>query len=289
MFAGLTRERAAEFLGVSLRTIGHWETGKARPAFAAFKLLRVLRHGELVDPAWDGYRLVRGKLVTPENREFSPADLAWLSLLVRRSHAFSELLREREARAAAAARGARAPGEQTASVAATVSGQGAGRAGGAGYGLVYSSTSETLFAGSLGFAAFRPLACGPMMGPEWGHVSQTAAHQTEPPHAAGPEDAGRSAGASDGGESQHLLPAGASELHSVYGAAGGRDGSSASTGILARDRCAIEGGRGFNKSHSADKSDAVAEDGAQRPVPLRFRSQGEALSSRRLLTGGGAP
>lgn len=108
VFAGLTRERAAEFLGVSLRTIGHWETGKARPAFAAFKLLRVLRHGELVDPAWDGYRLVRGKLVTPENREFSPADLAWLSLLVRRSHAFSELLREREARAAAAARGARA-------------------------------------------------------------------------------------------------------------------------------------------------------------------------------------
>src|SRR5688572_12612570 len=67
VFSGLTREEAAEFVGVSLRTIGHWETGKARPQFAAFKLLRVYRHGDLIDPRWSGYAIVRGKLVTPEN------------------------------------------------------------------------------------------------------------------------------------------------------------------------------------------------------------------------------
>lgn len=96
VFSGLTREEAADFVGVSLRTIGHWETGKARPQFAAYKLLRVYRHGDLIDPRWSGYSIVRGKLVTPENHEFAPADLSWLSLLVRRSKAMSDLLRERD-------------------------------------------------------------------------------------------------------------------------------------------------------------------------------------------------
>lgn len=104
MFAGLTREQAAELLGVSLRTVGHWETGRARPAFAAFKLLRVLRHGDLIDPAWSAFAIVRGRLVTPEGHAFAPWDLTWLSLLVRRAHAFGELVRERDA-----ANGASAP------------------------------------------------------------------------------------------------------------------------------------------------------------------------------------
>ncbi|UHQ18949.1 VC1465 family Xer recombination activation factor [Lysobacter sp. KIS68-7] len=94
--SGFTREQAAEFLGVSLRTIGHWETGKARPAWAAFKLLRVTRNGDLNDPRWEGYSLVRGRLVTPENHAFEPHDLTWLSLLVRRAEAFTELRRKLE-------------------------------------------------------------------------------------------------------------------------------------------------------------------------------------------------
>ncbi len=53
--AGLTRIQAAKLIGVSLRTVGHWETGRARVAYAGFKLLRVLRHGDLIDPAWSGY------------------------------------------------------------------------------------------------------------------------------------------------------------------------------------------------------------------------------------------
>lgn len=99
-FSGLTREGAAELVGVSVRTVGHWETGRARPNFAAFKLLRVYRHGDLIDPAWAGYSIVRGRLVTPENHTFEPHELSWLSLLVRRARAFSDLLRERDTRAA---------------------------------------------------------------------------------------------------------------------------------------------------------------------------------------------
>lgn len=97
IFAGFTRPQAAEFLGVSLRSVGHWETGTARCPYAAFKLLRIYRHGELVDPRWSGFRLSRGgHLVTPENHELAPSDLAWLSLLVRRSHALTDLLRARD-------------------------------------------------------------------------------------------------------------------------------------------------------------------------------------------------
>ncbi len=97
VFGGLTREQAAAVLDVSLRTIGNWETGKARPPYSAFKLLRVLRHGDFVDARWSGYRIVRGKLVTPENHTFHPSDMAWLSLLVRRANAFSEMSASRDA------------------------------------------------------------------------------------------------------------------------------------------------------------------------------------------------
>ena len=93
VFSGMTREEAASLLGVSLRTIGHWETGATRTPYAAFKLLRVFRHGELPDPRWSGYRIIRGRLVTPEQHELHPGDMAWLSLLVRRAEAFSDLRR----------------------------------------------------------------------------------------------------------------------------------------------------------------------------------------------------
>jgi DNA-binding transcriptional regulator YiaG len=108
---GFSREDAAAFLGVSLRTVGHWETGKTRPLYAAFRLLRVMRNGDLVDPAWSEFKLIRGNLVTPENHSFAPHELVWLSLLVRRARAFSELRARLEsqgmARAGTGARAAR--------------------------------------------------------------------------------------------------------------------------------------------------------------------------------------
>ena len=85
MFAGLSRDDAAELLGVSLRTVGHWESGATRPAYAAFRLLRLTRHGELSDPAWRGFRLSRGLLWTPEGKSFAPAEMTWQSLIVQRA------------------------------------------------------------------------------------------------------------------------------------------------------------------------------------------------------------
>lgn len=97
IFSGMSREAAADFLQVSVRTIGHWETGRARPSYAAFKLLRVMRHGDLIHPAWSACKINRrGALVTPEGHEIWSSDLAWLSLLVRRAKAFGELFRQRE-------------------------------------------------------------------------------------------------------------------------------------------------------------------------------------------------
>lgn len=97
VFSGLTREQAADLLKVSLRTIGHWETGKTRPSFSAFKLLRIYRHGDLFHPAWNNYKINRGgKLVTPEGHEIAPWDVAWLSLLVRRAQLARHLRRERD-------------------------------------------------------------------------------------------------------------------------------------------------------------------------------------------------
>jgi DNA-binding transcriptional regulator YiaG len=84
-FTGKSREDVAQFLGVSLRTVGHWETGKARVPYAAYRLLRVALRGDMLDPAWQGYRIARGRLVTPEGYAFGPGDLAWLSLLVARA------------------------------------------------------------------------------------------------------------------------------------------------------------------------------------------------------------
>ena len=97
VFSGLDRHEAAEFLGVSLRTVGHWETGHSRPTYAAFKLLRVYRHGDLIHPAWSAYKINhRGFLCTPEGHEIGAGEMTWLSLLVRRAEAFSQLLAERD-------------------------------------------------------------------------------------------------------------------------------------------------------------------------------------------------
>lgn len=95
--AGFDRHQAAEYLGVSFRTIGHWETGKTRPSYAAFRLLRVLRNGQLgdLDPAWSGFVLRRGSIATPEDHTFTPGDMSWQTLLCRQAEGFRELMRQR--------------------------------------------------------------------------------------------------------------------------------------------------------------------------------------------------
>lgn len=189
--AGLTREQASGLLGVSLRTVGGWETGASRCPYAAFKLLRVLKHGEFMDVRWSGFQIIRGKLVTPENHEIDPGDLAWLTLLCRRADAFSELLHQRDARA--------------------------GRTSVASTGLVYSVTSRTPVAEFPVTSSFQWAMHGAVMGPEWGHeASQARTQQAQSADASGSAGRSRSPSGHHGGEPECLLPAGAAEFHSVH-------------------------------------------------------------------------
>lgn len=71
----LSRKACADYLGVSLRTVRYWDAGRHRVPWAVVRLLRLLRCGDLggVDDAWQGFRLLRGVLYTPDGRGF-PVD-----------------------------------------------------------------------------------------------------------------------------------------------------------------------------------------------------------------------
>lgn len=75
--------------GVSLRTCRRWRQTRAVPAWAAL-LIRVLFGGDLgaIDPAWAGWRLSGGKLVSSESLEFSPGDVRALPFMQRQIGAY---------------------------------------------------------------------------------------------------------------------------------------------------------------------------------------------------------
>jgi DNA-binding transcriptional regulator YiaG len=83
MTAGMTQQQAAEYLGVSVRTMRNWETGCNRIPYPAFKLVR-MRAGAIVHvEGWEGWRFARdGALVTPDGRSFQPWELQNLTLVV---------------------------------------------------------------------------------------------------------------------------------------------------------------------------------------------------------------
>ena len=81
--AGLTQRKAADYLGVSLRTVRNWETGANRVPFPAFKLIRMRAKAIVHVEGWDGWRFARdGALVTPDGRSFQPWELQNLQLVV---------------------------------------------------------------------------------------------------------------------------------------------------------------------------------------------------------------
>lgn len=99
----LTVEGCAELLRVSVRTIQNWESGAARPPYAAYKLMRVLRGGKVLGPEWRGFTIRADRLNTPEGHTFEAGDLAWWSLLVRQAREFRHVRRAlREAQLQAA-------------------------------------------------------------------------------------------------------------------------------------------------------------------------------------------
>lgn len=83
MAAGLTQKQAAEYLGVSVRSVRNWETGANRIPYPAFKLVRMRAKAIVHVEGWEGWRFARdGALVTPDGRSFQPWELQNLTLVV---------------------------------------------------------------------------------------------------------------------------------------------------------------------------------------------------------------
>lgn len=268
-FAGLSREDAAELLGVSLRTVGHWETGKVRVSYAAFKLLRVYRHGDLIDPRWSAFKLRKGRLVTPEGHSFEPGDVSWLALLVRRAKLVTEVVAQRDALRAELATLQAAVGEADRRL-----------------GLVYMKTTHTTQLEPLVYQGFRgsqPVAFGANVVPTWQHGYS---RQTEP-RTAQSTPAARSEGAVadlrryDGYPAEHCGHLGAAQFHAlpvVEGAAATHQGEATAAGQATSQtkagRMAVSG------------CEAAGQGWAQRSLPLWQWPQGQAVSPGVHLTGG---
>lgn len=91
MSAGLTQVQAAEYLGVSVRTMRNWETGCNRIPYPAFKLIRMRARAIVHVPGWDGWRFARdGALLTPDGRSFQPWELHNLQLVVSLARRYME-------------------------------------------------------------------------------------------------------------------------------------------------------------------------------------------------------
>lgn len=78
------RKAAAAYLGVCVRTIRYWDSGRCRVPWSAVRVLRLLRAGELggLLDGWDGWTLGRDALVSPEGRVYRERDMRhwWLML-----------------------------------------------------------------------------------------------------------------------------------------------------------------------------------------------------------------
>lgn len=268
-FAGLSREDAAELLGVSLRTVGHWETGKVRVSYAAFKLLRVYRHGDLIDPSWSAFKLRKGRLVTPEGHSFEPGDVSWLALLVRRAKLVTEVVAQRDALRAELATLQAEVGEADRRL-----------------GLVYYKTSGTAIMKPLvhkGFSVSQILDIGANVAPPWHHGNHRQAEPgtAQPTPAARPEGAAADLRRYDGYSAEHRGHLGAAQFHAlpvVEGAAAAHQGEATAagqaTGQTKAGRMAVSG------------CEAAGQGWAQRSLPLWQWPQGQAVSPGVHLTGG---
>ena len=287
VFSGFTREAAADFLGVSVRTIGHWETGAARPAYAAFKLLRVYRHGDLIDPRWSGYKLLRGKLVSPEGHTFEPTDMVWWSLTVRMAHAFRD--RQRAERAARAGREAASGRPAAAALPPPPISNPDPQQGGSeatALGLVYYSTTSTFFQ-ETPVKQLPTAACvAAKVVPQSHHASQSLAlGEAQPPTPARPEGPASGLCRPDGAFPEHRRDPGPSQLPPVRHEASAParpacgSGGSPTSGSAGRDR-SIAG------LFAQAGDNAHGQGGQERALPVRQRPQGQALPSGELLTRG---
>jgi DNA-binding XRE family transcriptional regulator len=79
----LSQRTAAELLGVSVRTVRHWDHERSRVPWSVVRLLRIVRSGELPASGWDGWRVLDGgRLVTPAGEVFRASEFVWWALTV---------------------------------------------------------------------------------------------------------------------------------------------------------------------------------------------------------------
>jgi hypothetical protein len=88
----LSRKACADLLGCSVRTVRAWDAGARRVPWAAVKLLRLYRLGDLgtLAPTWHGWTLRRDGLVSPEGYTYRLADLGWWSLTCRQAECWRQ-------------------------------------------------------------------------------------------------------------------------------------------------------------------------------------------------------
>jgi hypothetical protein len=110
----LSRKACAAYLGVSLRTVRHWDAGRNRVPWSAVRLLRLRRAGELggLLDGWEGWTIWRDRLVSPDGRAYRERDMRhlWLTLTQ------ASLFRESYDRATLGGVGAVAPADACAAV-----------------------------------------------------------------------------------------------------------------------------------------------------------------------------
>ena len=75
----LNQRACAEFLGVAVRTVRAWDSGRTRVPWAAVRLMRLFRSGELesISKPWAGWLLRGERLISPEGREFRPHQMSY--------------------------------------------------------------------------------------------------------------------------------------------------------------------------------------------------------------------
>ncbi len=284
----LTLPQAAKVLQVSERTLHNWESGACRVPFAAYKLMRLMAGGDLghLCPTWDGWTLERGRLISPEGREFKAGDMGWLSLLVARARLFSELYRKvhhHGSATTAKAAGASAP---DASALAALAGRSPdGERSESPSELVSNETKPDRIGGMALQGHFVGCAWGQngaIMGPHFAGVSHGQAGQVQPETAAGAAPAGHGNRPSHGPEPERLHRDGAAELDGLPSAPARTTASHTQAATVAGTEA-----HGFATAHAGSSGQGREE----RSLPLRLRPEVQTLPRRAdvAATIGGAP
>ena len=100
----LSVDAAAKLLHVTRRTLHNWEAGTTRIPYAAFKLMRIMRGGELpgAGDAWAGWHFAWNEvLISPEGHRFKPGEFAWLHVLIEQAKFWRKSRQEHYAKAVA--------------------------------------------------------------------------------------------------------------------------------------------------------------------------------------------